>query len=46
MTRTILKEPLQPLKKADDATLIDTTEYDFDGAVKLVKGLILEKTEG
>ena len=35
-----------PLKKADDATLIDTTEYDFDGAVKLVKGLILEKTEG
>ena len=26
-----------PLKKADDATLIDTTEYDFDGAVKLVK---------
>ena len=35
-----------PLKKADDATLIDTTEYDFDGAVKLVKDLILEKTEG
>ena len=35
-----------PLKKADDATLIDTTEYDFDGAVKLVKNLILEKTEG
>ena len=35
-----------PLKKADDAILIDTTEYDFDGAVKLVKGLILEKTEG
>lgn len=35
-----------PLKKADDATLIDTTEYDFDGVVKLVKDLILEKTEG
>ena len=35
-----------PLKKADDAILIDTTEYDFDGAVKLVKDLILEKTEG
>ena len=35
-----------PLKKADDATLIDTTEYDFDGAVNLVKDLILEKTEG
>ena len=35
-----------PLKKADDATLIDTTEYDYDGAVKLVKDLILEKTEG
>ena len=35
-----------PFKKADDTTLIDTTEYDFDGAVKLVKGLILEKTEG
>ena len=35
-----------PLKKADDATLIDTTEYDFDGAVKLVKDLITEKTEG
>ncbi len=35
-----------PLKKADDATLIDTTEYDFDGTVKLVKDLILEKTEG
>ena len=34
------------LKKADDAILIDTTEYDFDGAVKLVKDLILEKTEG
>ena len=34
------------VKKADDATLIDTTEYDFDGAVKLVKDLILEKTEG
>lgn len=46
VTRTILKELLQPLKKADDATLIDTTEYDFDGAVKLVKDLILEKTEG
>ena len=35
-----------PLKKADDATLIDTTEYDLDGAVKIVKDLILEKTEG
>ncbi len=35
-----------PLKKADDATLIDTTEYDFDGAVKLVKDLILEKNGG
>ena len=32
-----------PLKKADDATLIDTTEYDFDGAVKLVKDLFLKK---
>ena len=32
-----------PLKKADDATLIDTTEYDFDGAVKLVKRLNLKK---
>lgn len=34
-----------PLKKADDATLIDTTEYDFEDAVKLVKDLIMKKVE-
>ena len=44
--KNVSQRAVAPLKKADDAILIDTTEYDFDGAVKLVKDLILEKTEG
>lgn len=31
---------VSPLRKADDATLVDTTELDFDGAVKRIKELI------
>ncbi len=31
---------VSPLKKADDAVLVDTTELDFDGAVKKIKELI------
>lgn len=31
---------VSPLRKADDATLVDTTELDFDGTVKRIKELI------
>lgn len=31
---------ISPLRKAYDATLVDTTELDFDGAVKRIKELI------
>ncbi len=31
---------VSPLKKADDAVLVDTTELDFDGAVRKIKELI------
>lgn len=31
---------VSPLKKADDATLVDTTELDFEGAVERIKELI------
>lgn len=32
-----------PLKKADDAVCVDTTECDFDGSVERVKALIMQK---
>ena len=34
-----------PLKKADDATLIDTTDYDFDESVEAVLTLIRKRVE-
>lgn len=34
-----------PLKKADDATLVDTTDCDFDESVKRIIELVLAKTE-
>lgn len=34
-----------PLKKADDATLVDTTDFDFDESVETVLSLIRKKAE-
>lgn len=33
---------VSPLKQAEDAVLVDTTELDFDGAVKKIKELIAD----
>lgn len=35
-----ISRAVSPLRKADDATLVDTTELDFDGTVKRIKELI------
>lgn len=38
--RQDMTREVSPLKQADDAVLLDTTELDFDGAVKTLKDMI------
>ena len=41
-----MNRPVEPLRQAEDATLLDTTDLSFDQVVDAILALVEEKTHG
>jgi cytidylate kinase len=41
-----MNRPVEPLRQAPDAVLVDTTELDFNGSVEAILKIVEEKRHG
>ncbi len=44
--RQDMNRPVEPLRKTEDAVLVDTTELDFEGTVRAILDIVEEKRHG